>query len=133
MLLKLPVCPYCKAIYRYDDVRKKTHDSTIKCHNCNRNFKVSYVKGRVILLLAAAVLLIAINVLMFNFINGVTLLGCLIFTAVFISLAVLLFPYTVRYKKIDGEEENTEQNTEQNDSTKKKKRSQKNKDRKNKN
>lgn len=129
MLLKLPVCPYCKAIYRYGDVRKKTHDSTIKCHNCHKSFMVSYVKGRVILLLAAAVLLIAINVLMFNFINGVTLLGCLIFTAVFISLAVLLFPYTVRYKKIDGEEENEEQN----DSTKKKKRSQKNKDRKNKN
>lgn len=126
MLLKLPVCPYCKAVYRYGDVRRKNHNSTIKCHNCNKNFKASYFKGRIIILIVAAVVLITLNSLIFNFIKGVTLLGCLIFTAVFISITFLLFPYTVRYKKIDDDEENTGQNSG------KKKKSQKIKDRKNK-
>ena len=128
-MLKLPVCPYCNAIYRYKDVKKITHIKKCECHHCKRKFTVSYIKGRAVILIVTALILIALNLIMLNFLNGVTILGCLIIAAVFISLAVILFPFTVRFKKIYGEK--IEENI--NPENRKIKRSQKNKIRKNKN
>lgn len=126
--MKLPLCPYCKAIYRYGDVKRVTHNKSCECHNCKRKFSVSYIKGRIIIILITTVILIALNLLLFNFVNGVTVIACLIINALFISLAVILFPFTVRFKKLDGEEK-AEIN---NDAIRRKKRSQKNASRKNK-
>lgn len=102
--MKLPLCPYCKAIYRYGDVKRVTHNKSCECHNCGRKFSVSYIKGRIIIILITAVILIALNLLLFNLVDGVTVISCLIINALFISLAVILFPFTVRFKKLDGEE-----------------------------
>ncbi|MCQ4021967.1 MULTISPECIES: hypothetical protein [unclassified Ruminococcus] len=124
-MLKLPVCPYCRAIYRYKDVKNVTHNKNCECHNCKRKFTVSYIRGRVIILAVTAVFLIALNLLMLNFLSGITILGCLILAVLFISLAVILFPFTVRFNKVDGEE-----NKITLDDSKKKKRSQKNRSRK---
>ena len=99
-MLKLPVCPYCNAIYRYKDVKSITHDKVCRCFHCNKKFTVSYKKGRIVILSAVALLLIALNVLMFNFVSNVSILGCLIISVLFISLAVILFPFTVRFKKL---------------------------------
>lgn len=126
MLLKLPLCPYCKAIYRYGDVKKTTHKKSVECHNCKRKFRVSYIKGRIIILSVAAALLIILNMLIMNFLSGATISGCFITTVIFVGITVLLFPFTVRYKKIDGQ---SEISTDKDDN-KKKKRSQKNRERK---
>lgn len=101
-MLKLPTCPYCNAIYRYGDVRKRTHQKNVKCYNCERQFRVFYIKGRLIVLLVAIVLMIIINLLIFNFLKGITILGCFVITAVFIGLAILIFPFTVKYKITEG-------------------------------
>lgn len=103
-MLKLPVCPYCKAIYRYGDIKNLKKKKECVCHNCKRKFEVSYLKGRIIILSVVAVLLIAINLLMFNFLDSITITGCLILTATFITVTFLLFPFTVRFRKIPGEE-----------------------------
>ena len=50
-MLKLPLCPYCHAVYHYRQVRENTHKEEIACHNCGKKFKVSYKKGRALLLL----------------------------------------------------------------------------------
>lgn len=123
MLLKLPLCPYCKAIYRYDDVKKTTHEKTVECHNCKKKFSVSYIKGRVIILSVAAVLLVILNIIMMNIIDSITIWACLITTVIFISITVLLFPFTVRFKKIDGEESSlTKKNKNKKKSQKKQKK-----------
>lgn len=127
-MLKLPLCPYCKAIYRYGDVKRITHNKGCECHNCKRKFSVSYIKGRIIIILITAVILIALNLLLLNFVNGVNIIACLIINALFIGLAVILFPFTVSFKKIDGEENNDKAD----DKNRRKKRSQKNASRKNK-
>lgn len=126
-MLKLPVCPYCNAIYRYKDVKSITHDKVCRCFHCNKKFTVSYKKGRIVILSAVALLLIVLNVLMFNFVSNVSILGCLIISVLFISLAVILFPFTVRFKKIDGQETTPKADCD----NRKKKRSQKNAKRKN--
>lgn len=104
-MLKLPLCPYCKAIYRYGDVKKNTHKKSIKCHNCGKSFEVSYLKGRIIFICIVAALLIVINILLLNFVSGITILACLLITVAVVGIAVLLFPYTVRYKKTEAEKD----------------------------
>lgn len=107
-MLKLPVCPYCKAVYRYGDIRKLEGKKSEKCHHCKRSFRISKLKGRVILLFCAAVLLIVLNLLLINFIEGLTILGCFVITAVLIAGCLLLFPYTVRFYEIEGEKNKAE-------------------------
>ena len=102
-MLKLPLCPYCGAIYRYGEVKKFRNKENIKCRHCGKEFSVSKTKGRIILITVAAVILIALNILMFNFIKGLTVLGCFIITVAAVSLTVILFPFTTRFKKKDDE------------------------------
>lgn len=102
-MLKLPVCPYCKAVYRYGDVRNLKNKKNERCHHCKRSFRVSVLKGRVVLISCAAALLIVINLLLINIIEGLTILGCFVITAILIAGCLLLFPYTVRFYEIEGE------------------------------
>ena len=82
-MLKLPLCPYCEAIYRYGEVKA---------------FK-NKEKGRIILIIVAAIILIALNILLFNIIKGLTVFGCFVITVAAVSLTVILFPFTTRFKK----------------------------------
>lgn len=100
-MLKLPLCPYCHAVYHYRQVRESTHEKEIVCHHCGKKFAVSYKKGRALLLLAAAAVLIAVNLLFLNLFENITIWGCLGFTIVLLVLTFSLFPFTVRYKKLE--------------------------------
>lgn len=107
-MLRLPVCPYCKAVYRYGDIRRLEGKKSENCHHCKRSFRISRVRGRVILISCAAVLLIGLNILLMNIVEGLTVLGCFVITVILIAGCVLLFPYTVRFYEIDGEREKTD-------------------------
>lgn len=97
-MLKLPLCPYCHAVYHYRQVRENTHKEEIACHNCGKKFKVSYKKGRALLLLAAAAVLVAVNLICLNLFENITVWVCLGVTAFLLALTIPMFPYTVRYK-----------------------------------
>ena len=98
-MLKLPVCPYCHAVYHYKTVQKTVKQKEITCHNCKKTFLISYKKGRFLLLLFVAVFLVGFNLFLLNILKNITIWGCLTVTVVFVLIAMLLFPYTVRYKK----------------------------------
>lgn len=100
-MLKLPLCPYCHAVYHYKTVRETTHNKEEICHNCGKKFKISYKKGRIWLLLAAAVLLVIINIVCLNLFENITVWVCLGVTVALLLLIIPLFPYTVRYKKAE--------------------------------
>ena len=98
-MLKLPVCPYCHAVYHYKTVRDTVKQKEMTCHNCKKTFSISYKKGRFVLLLVVSVFLVGFNLFLLNILENITIWGCLTVTVVFVLIAMLLFPYTVRYKK----------------------------------
>ncbi len=98
--LRLPTCPYCGAVKRYNDVKSTTHDKVIKCHHCKKKYRVSYIKGHAALILIECVILIVINVFLLKQTRGINIPLLAGFNAVIILLSTLLFPFTVRYKKI---------------------------------
>ena len=101
-MLKLPLCPYCHAIYHYKTVRETTKEKEQICHNCQKKFTVSYKKGRAVLILAAALVLIVLNILLLTIFENITIWVCLAVTVLLVLLVTLLFPYTVRYKKTEN-------------------------------
>lgn len=99
-IFKLPICPYCHAVTRYSDVKRTTHDKIIKCHNCNKNYRVSYLKGRIILILIVCIALIIINIFLLKQTQGITIQFLAICDAVIVFISILFFPFTVKYKEL---------------------------------
>ncbi len=98
--LRLPTCPYCGAVKRYGDVKRTTHDKVIKCHHCKKEYKVSYIGGRAALISIECVVLIIINIFLLKETTGLSIPLLAGSDAAIVLLSTLLFPFTVRYKKI---------------------------------
>ncbi len=103
-ILKLPVCPYCHAVNGYNDVRKSTKHKVKRCHHCNAMYRVSYLSGRIILLTIVGVLLVIFNLLILYTSQGLNLQLMIIVTVLSVSLTILFFPFTVRYKTMSRQE-----------------------------
>lgn len=99
-ILRLPVCPYCHAVTRYGDVRRTTHNKIIKCHHCGKNYRVSYLTGRIILISIVSAALIIINIFLLKQTTGITIPFLAISDAIIVLAAVFVFPFTVRYKEL---------------------------------
>lgn len=99
-IFKLPICPYCHAVTRYSDVKRTTHDKIIKCHHCNKNYRVSYLKGRIILILIVCIALIIINIFLLKQTQGITIQFLAICDAVIVFISILFFPFTVKYEEL---------------------------------
>lgn len=97
-LLKLPVCPHCNAVYRYNEVKNMSKYKNIECRNCKKPFTVSTTKGRIIFFIVDILILILLDILCFHFLSF-NLIGLLLFTLVFFGLSLLILPFTVKFKK----------------------------------
>lgn len=97
-MMKLPVCPHCKAKYYYKDVVKCVNAKTQVCHNCKKEFMVKTLKGKVIYFLVVAVILVALNIIMFQVFNYFNFLISFIITFFLFILSFLFLPFTVRFK-----------------------------------
>lgn len=97
-LLKLPVCPHCNAVYRYNEVKNMSKFRHIECRHCKKPFTVYKSKGRSIFFIIDIIVLILFNLLLFHFCNF-NLIGLLIFTLIFFGLSLLILPFTVRFVK----------------------------------
>ncbi len=100
-MFKLPVCPYCKTVYRYGDVKKSINNKKIKCYHCNKNFKVSK-KGIAVwfalLVMSGAV----INLLEMCIFKNIDFIALNISNVVVILVFLLFIPFFIRYKKTDN-------------------------------
>ena len=103
-MFKLPVCPYCHAVNSYNDVRKSTKLKVKRCHHCNAMYRISYLAGRIGLLTVVGILLIAFNLLILYTSQGLNLQLMIIITFLGVALAVVFFPFTVRYKTMSRQE-----------------------------
>ncbi len=100
-IFKLPTCPYCNAVNRYSEVKKTTHNKIKKCHHCKKSYKISYIKGRIILISIICVVLIIINIFLLKNTGGITIPFLAVLDAVIILVSIQFFPFTVEYKKMN--------------------------------
>lgn len=106
-MLKLPLCPYCGARFLYPTVRENRKRKTGICPHCRRVFRIDG-KKRYFLFLCALVLLIGLNwfLLTIPAMNPAFLLSA---TALGVTAAELLIPFTIRYRKTGpAEQKSTE-------------------------
>lgn len=137
-MFRLPVCPYCKTVYSYKEVRKNKNEKIIECYHCKNNFRVSNIKGYAVLALIVATVAVTLNLIVLNltadFISSIFPLVIISITAVLVF--ILFGPFFSEYKRIKNievkeipKETIEEVNT---DKSRKQKRSVKTRQRKNK-
>lgn len=97
-MFKLPVCPYCKTVYRYEDVKKTISKKREKCYHCNKVFKISK-KGAALwfaLLVASGT---AVNITELCIFKNMGFIALNISNIAVILIFLLLLPFFISYKK----------------------------------
>lgn len=99
-MFKLPVCPYCKTVYRYKDVKKNSKKSVIKCYHCKQEFKNSR-KGFVVLALIVIIAAVLLNVFILNITsdNFMSVVPIAFVSIGAVLIGLLLAPFFIKYKK----------------------------------
>lgn len=100
-MFKKPTCPYCKAIYTSDEIKKQYNNEKVKCHNCKKVFVVKKNGGLVLLMAMAVLLAILINIFMMSVIGVRSVIPMFIVTIIIIVVALLMRSFFVKYKKED--------------------------------
>lgn len=106
-MFMLPVCPYCKTVYGYGEVRKNKNKKIIQCYHCKNTIKQKLFPGcavsAVIITTAAVILNLIILNMTAEFITSIIPIILISVTAVIIFM--ILIPFFTAYKKIKGIEE----------------------------
>lgn len=97
-MLKLPVCPHCKTIYRYKDVKKEAVKKECTCYHCGKKFRVSKKKILILFLIIALITAI-IDVLALYMIAGTSFIGLMILNIIAVTAGFFLIPYFTEFKK----------------------------------
>ena len=97
-MFKLPVCPHCKTIYRYKDVKKESVKKECTCYHCGKKFRVS--KKKILILF----LIIALITAIFDFfelyvMTGTNFITLMITNIIALTIGVFLIPFFVRFEK----------------------------------
>ena len=103
-MLRLPLCPYCKARFFYREVAKNRKEGRMECPHCHKTFLIKSRRPRAVLYGAAAVLAVACNVLLMYWIPFLTMPVLLCATLLILLAAWLLTPCAVRYQALDRRE-----------------------------
>ena len=83
-MFKKPTCPYCKAIYTSDEIKKQYNNEKVKCHNCKKVFVVKKNGGLVLLMMSV--------------IGVRSVIPMFIVTIIIIVIALLMRSFFVKYK-----------------------------------
>lgn len=97
--LRLPVCPHCGARFFYKQIRRTKGNRQGQCPHCGGKFVIVYKKQRVFLFLGAAAVAVPLNILLLWGIQVKSLLPLFLITLLLVTLAALLTPFVVRYRK----------------------------------
>lgn len=97
-MFKLPVCPHCKTIFRYKDVKKEAVKKECTCYHCGKKFRVS--KKKILFLFLIIALITAIfDVLALYMIAGTSFIGLMILNIIAVTAGFFLIPCFVEFKK----------------------------------
>lgn len=97
-MFKLPVCPHCKTIFRYKDVKKEAVKKECTCYHCGKKFRVS--KKKILILFLIIALITAIfDVLALYMIADTSFIGLMILNIIAVTAGFFLIPYFTEFKK----------------------------------
>lgn len=99
-MLKLPVCPHCNTIYRYNDVSKIMNKKSVVCYHCKKNFKIKR-KNILILFLIIALICAIFDVLELYLGVSVNFIALVVTNVVLICVGLILRPYFVKFSGSD--------------------------------
>ena len=98
-MFKLPVCPHCGTVYRYQDTVKAIGNKENECYHCHKSFRVKLFPD---ILVEAAVLIvvsIGLNLLILSRSDTLNLLPLFLTTIPLLLLILALIPFFSRFKK----------------------------------
>lgn len=104
-MLKLPRCPYCGCTYSYGSINKIKDKKQFACNSCKKIMNVFYKKSAAKMAVIFFIGLIIINTFVITFTKSETVYPNIVMTVLFIFLYLCLVPFTVKFGKIDGQEE----------------------------
>ena len=96
-MFKLPVCPYCKTVYHYGEVRRAAMNKEKECYHCNKTFVVSRKQTGILLLILVAVCTAA-DVVLFQFYSNTTIVTAYIVNIVIVVAAFFTVPFFIRFR-----------------------------------
>lgn len=102
-MLKLPVCPYCKTVYRYKDTKNALKQKESECYHCRQTFKATIFPSVLVLAAAVALLCVGINILMLSQMKNLNLILLFSVTIFLIIMGYFLVPFFISFKKTEND------------------------------
>lgn len=101
-MFKLPVCPYCKTVYSYKDVKNNRNNKEIECYHCKNKFKQIKISGFAVLAIILIISAVIINLIILNltakFITSI--IPLMVVSIIAVLLFMLINPFFIKYKEI---------------------------------
>lgn len=99
-MFKLPVCPHCKTVYSYKEVKENNKKKDIECYHCKKEFHNSRI-GVAVLAVIICVIAMVINIFILNKSTEiiVSLIPISIVSIIAVLIGILLIPFFISYKK----------------------------------
>ena len=97
ILPKQSICPHCKTVYRYSDLKKIMWKKSDSCYHCKKNFSVSRAGVWILLLILVAVCTAA-DIIAFNVFPHTTVITVYIINSVFAVAAFFMLPFFIRFR-----------------------------------
>ena len=99
-MFKLPVCPHCKTVYRYKEVKENNKKKVIKCYHCKKEFHNSRI-GIAVLALIVCVVTASINIILLNSSSAsfIYIIPISIISITAVIIGMLMIPFFISYKK----------------------------------
>ena len=97
-MLKLPLCPHCNTVYRFNEVKKIASHKKYTCYHCKKEFLISR-KFVFLLFVIVAVIAMAVNVAQLYMTPSLNILMLLVTNIILVSVGVALVPFFIRFTK----------------------------------
>lgn len=101
MMFRLPVCPHCGTVYRYQDTKKAQKKRTNTCYHCKKQFKVKFLPYVAIEALVLIAVCIGINLLLLTRMEKLNVYVLFAVTVIFLLLIYLLIPFFLKFERIE--------------------------------
>lgn len=98
-MFKLPECPYCNTIYRYNDVKKTKGEKQHKCYHCKKTFNVKLFPGIAVLWAIIIIATVLLNIAVLLVMPIFNLIPLLIISVIAVILGICFIPFFMSYKK----------------------------------
>ena len=102
-MFRLPVCPYCKTVYSYKEVKQSIGKKRVECYHCKKIFRFKLTKKTVILGIVLLAVIMAVNAVILTILSdrNSSILPLYIVDIIFVIGFYFFIPFTSGFKKTE--------------------------------